>query len=145
MSVERIGVLSGDRLSVKVDPSVVDATPDDGEDFGRGFEVDVDHSFKTVGGGSGRDRLTVTLEAGTTRLRVYDTDVVFDGFRYFPTDYEGERRHAEGAKVDFAPDDGGDYWPSSIDGDHPVRNFTVRDLVVGFDRGRVVPLPKRDD
>lgn len=145
MYPDRIGVLSGDRLSVKVSPAYLEAEPDDGENFGRGFECDVDHSFVTVGGGSGRDSLTVTLEAGRTRLRVDGVDVVFDGFRLFATDFEGERRDVEDAKVDFEPGDGSKVWPDHIGDYHAVRDSTVADLIDAIDAGKVEPLPKRDD
>jgi len=141
---ERVGVLSGDKLSVAVDPSLLGAEPNDGDNYGRGFECAVDHSFGTVSGGSGRDTLTVTLRAGLTRLRVGGEAVVFDGYRYFPSNYKDEDVDVGGAKVDFAPDDGGDYWPDHIDDRHPARNLTVDGLIDGFDRGTIEVLPKRD-
>lgn len=131
--IDHIGVLSGDTLSVKVPPEVLEAEPDDGENFGRGFEVGVDHSFRSIGGGSNRDTLTVKLEAGVTRLRIGARIVTFDGFRYFPTDFRDDRRPVENADVDFE---------DNVD---EVRDMTVADLVDGLRSGQIEPIPKRDD
>lgn len=141
---ERIGVLVASKLSVEVSPSVLEAEPY-GDDYDRGFDVGVDHSFRSVSGGTHRDGLTVMLEAGHTCLRVDDVDVGFSGVRYFPTDYEDERRHVEDAKVDFVYPDG-----SAIDAEvagsrHPTIDARVRDLVDGFDDGTIVPIPNPED
>ena len=133
MTVDRIGVLAGDTLTVKVPPEVVEAEPYDGEDFGKGFDVGVDHSFRSVSGGSSRDDMTVKLEAGKTRLRVDGHVVTFDGFRYFPTDFRGDRRDVEDADVDFAEVDSREF--------EPTRDLTVAGLVDGLRSGRFEPAP----
>lgn len=132
----RIGVMRGETLSVKVPPGVV---PDDHDD----------HSFTTISVRPDEDAVTVTLEAGRTRLRVDGVEAVFDGFRYFPrnpddydtVDYRGDPGDAN---VDFAPDDGTDTFPERlIDTIHPVTDTTVEDLIDGLESGKVEPLPKR--
>jgi len=129
----QIGVMRGTTLSVTVPPTVVDG----------------DHSFRTISGRTDEDEVvTVTLEAGFTRLRVDGVEAVFDGFRYFPrnpddydtVDYRGDPGDA---KADFAPDDGGDVWPERlIDTVHAVTDTTVADLIDGLRSGRIEPLPK---
>lgn len=125
--------MRGEVLSVKVPAHVADG----------------DHSFRTVAERSGDDGVTVTLEAGFTRLRVGDVDAVFDGYRYFPrnpddydvVDYRGD---AGDATVDFAPDDGSEAFPERIiDTVHPVTDTKVDALIDGLESGRIKPLPKR--
>lgn len=130
-----VGVLRGGTLSVKVPKEVV---PEDHDD----------HSFTTISERPGDDRVTVTLEAGRTRLRVDGVDAVFDGFRYFPrnpddydtVDYRGD---VGDANVDFAPGEGAEAFPERlIDTIHPVTDTTVEDLIAGLRWGDVEPLPK---
>jgi hypothetical protein len=137
--VERVGVLVASKLSVRVEPSVVDATPHD-DGYGWGFDINGDHSFTTVSGRDSHDYLTVTLEAGRTYLHVDGYDAGFSGVRYFPTDYEDERRHVEDAKVDFVRPDGGHFDTDVVGDRHPVVDARVSDLLRGFDRGTIEPI-----
>ena len=124
-TVDRIGVLSGAKLSVKIPE---DRVPDD-------------NSFRSVSTSPDRDDATVMLEAGLTRLRIDGYDVTFDGFRYFPTDYQGDRRDVEYAKVDFETSG----WEYEVGDDHPLRTLRVGDLISALRRGAIEPLPKADD
>lgn len=117
MTVDKIGVMRGDTLSVKVPKGDV---PDD-------------DSFKTVAVSPNRPDATVTLQAGLTRLRIDGHDVDFDGFRYFPTDYEGDRLRAEDADVDF----------DGLPVEHAATDMTVAGLVRGLRSGSIDVLPKR--
>ena len=148
----RVGVMRGDTLSVKVSPGVLDVEPYESfDDLGKGFDVGVDHSFTTIGSNATDDfeRVTVTLQAGRTRLRVHGEEAIFDGFRYFPrnpadydtVDYRGDPGDAT---VDFVPGDGSEVWPERlIDTIHPVTDTTVADLIAGLESGSIEPLPKR--
>ena len=127
-----VGVLNGDRLSIKVCPSATGEA----------------HSFTTVSVSPGEELVTVTLEAGRTYLRVDGVDAVFDGFRYFPrnpddydtVDYRGD---VGDAMVDFAPADGSEYWADDlVDNIHAVTDTKVADLIDGIRAGRIEPMPE---
>ena len=122
----RVGVLSGDALTVKVPQEIVDG----------------DHSFRSIArGGNNPDGIvTVKLEAGHTRLQVSHAAVTFDGYRYFPrvpddydtVDYRGD---VGDASIDWV-EDVSDFAAAS-----PLRNMTVDGLVVGLSDGTIGPLP----
>lgn len=125
----RVGVLSGDKLTVKVSPEAVSD----------------DNSFRSVSSREGEDDVvTVALEAEFTRLNVKGVDATFDGYRYFPRDpdeYDVDYRGDVGdAAVDFDFRD-----VEHVTDRHPVRNLTVAALVEGFERGTIEVLPKADD
>lgn len=119
---EKIGVMSGDSISLKVPAEWVESN---------------DHSFRSVTVHTGDEEMRVMLESGFTRLRVRGEPVVFDGFRYFPNVYESPLE----TKVDFEDD-----WGGYIDADHPAHDMTVRDLLSEMETdGDITPLPKDGD
>lgn len=118
MTVEHIGVMRGEKLSVKIP---YDRVPENASLQSYTNPTDDEEDS------------TAMLKAGMTRLRIDGNDVEFDGFRWFPEDFRGDRRHAEDADVDF------DGLPMG----HPARDWDVADLVRRLRSGSVEILPKR--
>lgn len=122
-----VGGLFGDRLAVKVSADVL---PDEHDD----------HSFQTVTERADEDGgVTLTLDAGMTRLNVHGVDAAFDGYKYFPRDPETVDYDVRGdvgdAKVKFE-------GVTHLSATHPARNMTVDKLIRGLESGDIQPLPK---
>lgn len=122
MTVERIGVLSGEKLSVKIP---YERVPDDNS---------LRSHTKPTGDDDGVS--TVTFDASIpTRVAVGNQIVTFTGFRYFPNEHDGGRRRVEDAYVDFDP------TPGHVD--HPF-DCTIEWLILGLECGFIVVLPKAE-